>query len=1117
MKTNISKSKQYDMNEHRLKNKFIFFSAVLFLLILVVGSMAFVFSMRQIVRANKGIELQQMLDIERLRLESTLEAKISMIRKMADSPLIIRHFENPDDDALREMATEEINSFRKYFNEGYEISWVNDIDRLVYSTEFTEPYWLDADNPAHYWYYATLYETQGYSFNVNYNPNTEAFKMWVNAPVLNNERKPVGMVALALEVTVFINRFFHNIEDGVDIYLFNSAGVITGAKDVDLVIRNANIMDELGESDIDIVAKAVTFGPGETQSFAAPRGTLAIGTVPALGWYAAAFKPYSISDYFTPMTTLFLVMIVVISLIFIIFNLFIARFIKSISEVMVSLENAGSEAEKQLLRLNLMVRATKIGMWDIKFIYNDAAAPIESVTWSDEFRQLLGYTDATDFPNVLNSWSDCIHSADKNGVMDSFEKHITDTDGKTPFDIEYRMKKKNGEWAYYRDTGETTRDESGNPLHIAGALLDITETKNLISEIERQRMSAEAANKAKSAFLSTMSHEIRTPMNAVLGITEIQLYKNELDPEIREALEKVYTSGELLLGIINDILDLSKIEAGKLELLTDKYDIASLVSDTAQLNMMRIGSKRINFELNIDANMPAQFSGDELRIKQILNNLLSNAFKYTDAGRVSLTITTEAVAENSKKAVLVVIVSDTGQGMTKEQVDKLFDEYTRFNQEANNTTEGTGLGMNITRNLVELMGGSIAVESKPSIGSTFTVRLPQDLVGTDVLGREVVENLQQFRTCSRAQMRKIKITREPMPYGKILIVDDVETNIYVTKGLLTPYRLAMDSADSGFAAIDKIKDGNTYDVVFMDHMMPKMDGVETTKRLRDMGYKDPIVALTANAVAGQADMFLENGFDDFISKPIDLRQMNIVLNKFIRDKQSPEIIEVARQDAMSQKSSGQSEPVQKVENQTKQSMANREIVGLDIFKGIERYDGDEKTYLKILRSYARSTRSTFGLMETVTEDGITNYGIRVHGIKGASYDIFANGVGKEAEILEFAARDGNLSLIQERNPAFLVMVGELLDNIEVALSAIEDENQKPKKDKPDNESLVKLLAACDIYNMKNADAIMTEIEEYQYTADGGLAVWLRENIDIINFRKIVERLSDYLESEKSAE
>ena len=396
----------------------------------------------------------------------------------------------------------------------------------------------------------------------------------------------------------------------------------------------------------------------------------------------------------------------------------------------------------------------------------------------------------------------------------------------------------------------------GNNFAIVGYIFDTTEIHEREMELKHRDQllieavkAAEAANKAKSAFLSTMSHEIRTPMNAILGITEIQLQDETLDQDIREALSKIYTSGDLLLGIINDILDLSRIESGKLELSIDKYEIASLISDTAQLNMMRIGSKPIEFELHIDENTPANISGDELRVKQILNNILSNAFKYTASGTVKLSVSSDANNDNNEETTLVFIVADTGQGMTEEQVGKLFDEYSRFNMEANRATEGTGLGMSITRNLVRLMNGDISVKSEPGKGSTFTVRLPQGKIGADVLGNEMAENLRQFRTSSRAQMKRVQISREPMPYGNVLIVDDVETNIYVAKGLLAPYELKIESAASGLEAIGKIKKGREYGIIFMDHMMPQMDGVETTKIIRDLGYTQPIVALTANAVS----------------------------------------------------------------------------------------------------------------------------------------------------------------------------------------------------------------------------------------------------------------------------
>jgi len=296
----------------------------------------------------------------------------------------------------------------------------------------------------------------------------------------------------------------------------------------------------------------------------------------------------------------------------------------------------------------------------------------------------------------------------------------------------------------------------------------------------------------------------------------------------------------------------------------------------------------------VDETMPAYMLGDEIRIKQILNNVLSNAFKYTDKGSVSMYVHTEIDDRNPDRAILVITVSDTGQGMDKEQVDKLFEVYSRFNLEANRLTEGTGLGMSITRNLINLMEGSISVESEPGKGSIFTIRLPQGIEDSKQIGRKTAENLSKLHTTGLTQMKRVQITREPMPYGKVLIVDDVDMNIYVAKGLMTPYELQIDSAESGFAAIEMIEKGNEYDIVFMDHMMPQMDGIETTKRLRDMGYTRPIVALTANAVVGQSNLFLNNGFDDFISKPIDIRNLNVVLNRMIRDKQPTEVLEAVR-------------------------------------------------------------------------------------------------------------------------------------------------------------------------------------------------------------------------------
>ena len=604
----------------------------------------------------------------------------------------------------------------------------------------------------------------------------------------------------------------------------------------------------------------------------------------------------------------------------------------------------------------------------------------------------------------------------------------------------------------FRSHTAPIHDEDGNVAGVVGNMEDMTEILTLQKELELALVKAEAANKAKSDFLSTMSHEIRTPMNAILGITEIQLQNEALEKDIKEALGKIYSSGDLLLGIINDILDLSKIEAGKLELAPAKYEIASLVSDTAQLNMMRIGSKPIEFELYIDENLPTLLTGDELRVKQILNNLLSNAFKYTAEGMVKLSVSSEPIIDNDENVLLIVSVSDTGQGMTEEEVSKLFDEYSRFNTEANRTTEGTGLGMSITRNLISLMNGEIFIESCPGKGSTFTVRIPQGKINSEVLGSEMAENLHQFRTSNRAQMKRVQITREPMPYGSVLIVDDVETNIYVAKGLLAPYGLQIDSADSGYAAIEKIENGNEYDIVFMDHMMPKMDGIEATRRIRDLGYGRSIVALTANAVAGQADIFLENGFDDFISKPIDVRQLNIVLNKLIRDKQEPEVLESVRRKAAESEN---------------ESAADSVNVAIDPYFA-EIFMRDAKKALAVLNAISEEGNYS-------DKDVLRTYVINVHGMKSALANIKETELSAAALRLEAAGRDENFEIVAAETPGFLRSLSNFVDQL-----ATISENTVIEASDGDqlilNEMLQTIRSACEEYDEITAEEALSELQ-----------------------------------------
>jgi len=588
---------------------------------------------------------------------------------------------------------------------------------------------------------------------------------------------------------------------------------------------------------------------------------------------------------------------------------------------------------------------------------------------------------------------------------------------------------------------------------------------NLRRNLEYVAQNAALASQSKSVFLANMSHEIRTPMNAILGVTEILIQYESLPAEIEDGLNRIYNSCDMLLGIINDVLDFSKIEAGKLDIMPNQYKVASMINDSVQLNMMRINSKPIEFELAIDENLPAELFGDGLRIKQILNNLLSNAFKYTDTGKIILTVGFELLesSTNEKRIILVLKISDTGCGMTQEQLSKMYEEYSRFNNEKNISIEGTGLGLAITQRLVNLMNGKIEVESEPDKGSVFTVRLPQQIIDNEVLGKELAENLQQFRINYMLRRKREHIARDPMPYGKVLVVDDVETNIYVAVGLMQLYRLQIDTAMGGKEAVELIKSGKVYDIIFMDHMMPEMDGIEAVKIMRGSGYNYPIVALTANAVAGQTDLFIKNGFDDFISKPIDIRQLNYILIKFVRDKQTMEVIETARQ-----QHSGKIFNTPHLESMLLESFirdANKALVWLDECCSQESEYENEKTLRKFI--------------------------ITVHGMKSSLWNIKENELAETADKLEMDGKEifNNhtdneskakiVKLFKNSAPEFISKLHELVHKLEIKRA---ENTVKIKFLDEDKEDLCKKLKAIQEraadFDRKGVLDIISEIKHY---------------------------------------
>ncbi|MDR2135599.1 MAG: response regulator [Treponema sp.] len=622
-------------------------------------------------------------------------------------------------------------------------------------------------------------------------------------------------------------------------------------------------------------------------------------------------------------------------------------------------------------------------------------------------------------------------------------------------------------------------------------------------ELELQTELAQSASSAKSDFLARMSHEIRTPLNIILGLSEVELRK-DLPEGTMGNLEKVHRSGAHLLEIVNDILDISKIESGNFEILPGEYEFPVLVSDVVQLNIPRIGAKPVLFRLDLDESIPVKLYGDELRIKQILNNLLSNAFKYTEEGEVRLRAGWE---RRDAAALLVFAVEDTGRGIKPEDMEKLFSEYTQLDTAANRRIEGTGLGLSITRGLAEAMGGDIAVESEYGRGSVFRVSLPQGIVDESPIGPARVEKLRSLRLVGdRGQGA---LVRSYMPYGKVLVVDDLEMNLDVMIGLLMPYGLKVDTATRGAEAVELIRRGEPrYDLVFMDHMMPGLDGVEALRIIRggidtDYARSVPIVVLTANAIAGNREMFLENGFNDFISKPVDIKKLDLVLNQWIRDRQSEETLknlEAPPPAGADMLGWFQDHPVE----------------GIDLDAVRDLYGG-AVAYLPMIRSFTANTPPLLEKMAAHLETSLPDYAIEAHGLKGACRSIGAGESAALARELELAARRGDAGFARSRHGEFAGNIRSLLDRLAALCAAWDTAHEagapageQEARAAPDRELLSRLARAAAALNSAEVDGLLEELGRCRYEEGEDLVRQLREQAAAFDYDAMGRRLEEYL-------
>ena len=600
---------------------------------------------------------------------------------------------------------------------------------------------------------------------------------------------------------------------------------------------------------------------------------------------------------------------------------------------------------------------------------------------------------------------------------------------------------------------------------------DELEKKNI--ELERAIEDARKANMAKDLFLSNMSHEIRTPINTMMGMNELILRESQ-DETIRGYALDIKQAGEILVSLISDILDFSKIQSGRMELVEATYDISSLLNDIINSISIPLRKKKLRLSLDIADDVPYKLSGDEIHLRQVVGNLLSNAVKYTNTGMVTLHLSWKKIDEDNIS--LEIAVEDTGIGVKKKDMKKIFETFTRLDMEASSAATGTGLGLAVSHRLVELMGGKLEVESEFGKGSTFSFAIPQKVISKDPLGDFQKQYDRSVRTSIGYREKFIA------PLGKVLVVDDNAMNLAVAQDLLRKTKLQIDVASSGEECLEMLK-RKEYHLICMDHMMPGMDGVEALHAIRELEGNPsrdiPVIALTANAVVGAREFYLDAGFEDYLTKPIEPEKLEDMMIKYL----PKELVYL---------SSDNNENAGEEDDDILDTESLIDM-GINVSHGLKYMGGSRVLYTKILMNFHEVlVEKEEQLKKMLDKEDMQGYSIIVHALKGNARNIGADELAEEAFELEKKSKAGNREEVEVKSPILFSMMTTLRKNLDkyIKQHGIEHESEKKVEDKPKNtnlsdtewnEKLKTLNEYLDDFDTDNIASCLKEIKSYKLT------------------------------------